>query len=187
MKKVISALLLIISFTSFASLKGETLISSFSTEIMIQDQSFSRFLVENLPGFMQESSLVADEYYFHHSYFYCLIDPEQLIHCSVYLSEDRHGSLTHILYDTDYGKGDVVQAMFDKREHEYANYRIEGNILQISTGRKVAQNIFNNLLISNAINKINGPHLHCPSRSKCTINIPIWDETLPPRNSTKLY
>jgi hypothetical protein len=95
----------------------------FSQEVAIVDPVIAAEIYWELIPKEEEADLVHNLHFKYDKYIFCQRDPLKMHICAVYLNQHANGELSSYHTDTDYGKGDVIEAAYTKPVTGYGYFR----------------------------------------------------------------
>jgi hypothetical protein len=168
----------------------------YTQEIKITNQKVARKIFRWMPGEKRQVNGVYGTWYKHHEFLFCVRNNEALTTCSIYFSDKADGSLASFYKDKDYGKGDIVEATYQKPINFKSDLYLYENRLNIKFNHpKAVKKVFTKIDLaeqsdSKGVNYTSetyeGKHVSCTQYDseqgeylECLISIPLPREKRP--------
>jgi hypothetical protein len=180
---------------SNAELAATSRVRIATNEFSILDNEIAKEIYFAIAKEPKEFDLIGQTYYKNDRYIYCIEEINRQYHCHFYFQNRKEGKLSSFETDSDYGKGDVIEAIYGKPILEKASIELIPYGLGIYFKNRAAKFFYNHLNGPSYVDKLGtkkiGKFITCVKyyeneieKYQCGIALPInphkWEKSLKP-------
>lgn len=143
MKTVIIFFVLLISIHRACS--EDVLLRAHAQEIAIVSPSLAKKIFYQLDVEEKEADLVASLFFKNDEFLFCHKEPDRVHMCSIYLNFAGIGELSSYFVDSDYGKGNLYEAISEKPVYGRGDITFYPTEIKISVSKAIARMLYSKM------------------------------------------